>query len=217
MKRILMVFALIALLAVPALSQAAQGLYISPKLMLSVYNTGVTGKDHLRDYGIGQYGQSTFGGSIAVGYDFYPQNNFPLRAELEVALRTNASEDWSGSRGKVEANWNTTTTFLNFYYDFHNETAFTPYVGAGIGMAFQYAGYDITDYSTGNKTTMDDHNTSFAWNAGVGLAYAINENIAVDLGYRFVGINQNEVSQGDRKIKVSPYANEFSLGARFMF
>lgn len=215
MKRILALCALIAVLAVPALSNAAQGLYISPKIMLSVYNTGTVSQDGLSGYGIGQQGQSTFAGAVAAGYDFYPQQGLPLRAELELALRTNASESWSGNRGKVEGTWNSTTTFLNFYWDFHNATAFTPYVGAGLGMAFQYAGYDVKDGA--NKYFMDDRYTTFAWNAGVGLAYAVNENLAVDLGYRFVGMSQHDISQNNIKVETSPYMNEFSLGARFMF
>lgn|SRR5574344_1993214 len=218
MKRILTMLAFVATLAMaaPTLSHAAQGLYISPKIMLSVYNTGMVSREHLSGFGIGQTSKAAFGASVAAGYDFYPQQNLPLRAELELALRSNASDDWSGRSGKVESTWNSTTSFLNFYWDFHNETAFTPYVGAGLGMAFQYAGYDVK-YADGSKMSMDDRYTTFAWNVGAGMSYAVNENLAVDLGYRFVSMGQHDINQNGTKVETNPYMNEVNVGARFMF
>jgi opacity protein-like surface antigen len=65
------------------------------------------------------------------------------------------------------------------------------------------------------------HHTTFAWNAGGGLAYAFSENVSADLGYRFIGTGYCENKkwvEGDRvQLGSSPYIHEFYLGARFTF
>ena len=221
MKRILATLLLAASLLLPAVAaEAASGVYVAPKFVMSDYNLGtVSRSNNLHGFGVGSEDYWTFGGSIAVGYDFFYEHMIPLRAEFEFAVRSNASENWSGSRGKVESEWNTKTSFLNLYWDFHNSSDFVPYVGAGIGMAHQYASYDIK--SGGYKESMDESYTTFAWNAGIGVAYNINPNLAIDLGYRFVGLGNHELSQntraGEYSVKTSPYSNEFSVGARFNF
>ena len=55
--------------------------------------------------------------------------------------------------------------------------------------------------------------TSFAWNAGLGVSYAITDMISMDLAYRFVSFGnvENDV------LSSNPYANEFSLGMRVAF
>ena len=40
------------------------------------------------------YTQNTVGGGIYVGYDFYPQNQVPVRTEIEYAIRTNSTTTW---------------------------------------------------------------------------------------------------------------------------
>ena len=120
----------------------------------------------------------------------------------------------------MKGTWNSSTLFANLFWDFHNDTAFTPYVGAGLGMAFNYVGYDFTD-NNGNKFSADDRFTNFAWNVGAGVAYNFNENFAVDASYRFVGLGYNEVSatSNGRKYEIGnrPYNNEFMVGLRFAF
>lgn len=76
--------------------------------------------------------------------------------------------------------WNNSTLFANLFWDFHNDSAFTPYIGAGLGLAFNYTGYDFTT-NNGDKFSVDDRFTNFAWNVGVGASYSFNENLALTL------------------------------------
>ena len=86
-----------------------------------------------------------FGGAIAIGYDFNKRLGAPVRLELEYALYSDAKAKDSGhetwSNGAWERDSSTTTIgvqtlFANAYFDFHNSSAFTPYVGFGLGMSF---------------------------------------------------------------------------------
>ena len=225
MKRIIAALALVLTLALPGMAAAeGTGMYLAPKFLMSIQSTGNTERtDALAGSGVDSYSQFTLGGAFALGYDFWPQQMLPLRAEIEFALRGNNEKTWSDGGqyiNEVKGTWNSSTLFANLFWDFHNDTAFTPYVGAGLGMAFNYVGYDFTD-NNGNKFSADDRFTNFAWNVGAGVANNFNENFAVDASYRFVGLGYNEVSatSNGRKYEIGnrPYNNEFMVGLRFAF
>ena len=158
-----------------------------------------------------------------MGYDFWPQQMLPLRAELEFAMRGNNEKTWTDGGAavrQVKGTWNSSTLFANLFWDFHNDSIMTPYVGAGLGMAFNYAGYDFTD-NAGNKFSGDERVTNFAWNVGTGVAFNINDHFAIDAGYRFVSLGYTDVkvSSGGNNYNIGnrPYSNEFMLGLRYGF
>lgn len=240
MKRVIAALALCLAFALPAQAEVS-GVYMGLKVIDSMQNTGNVSQDKLDGFGVGQFGQNTFGGGIFIGYDFYPKMQLPIRAELEYAIRSNMQETWESEHaagningravdGRVEtdAQWNAQTVFANFYYDFHNDSAFTPYVGAGLGLAFVNTKYTMNAVGSidGNRGEVEigsasEMNTNFAWNVGLGCSYAFTENISLDAAYRFVSLGHTEVSKniGGQEISVetSPYANEFSLGLRVTF
>ncbi|MDR3357369.1 MAG: outer membrane beta-barrel protein [Desulfovibrio sp.] len=227
MKRGIAVLAVVFTLLAPSLSAAeGTGMYLAPKFLMSFQNTGTMSRSsHLQGSGLDSYSQFTLGGGLAAGYDFWPQQMLPLRAEVEFALRGNSEKGWNSDGAAfvddIKGTWNNSTLFANLYWDFHNDSALTPYVGGGLGMAFNYTGYDFYDKNIRTKISMDDHYTNLAWNLGAGVAFSFNDNFAVDLGYRFVYLGYNEVSTivGGSKVEISnrPYNNEFMLGLRFMF
>jgi opacity protein-like surface antigen len=215
MKPIIGSLALAALLSVPSLAQAeGTGLYVAPKAGLGWLNgydmkyVFSNGEDSDK-YSVGS--DSTYSGAIAVGYDF-KRLGVPVRAELEYALFSNAKSkekkrfdytyDWA------EVNLRPTigikTLFANGYYDFHNSSAFTPYVGLGLGLSFvdmKVKGRtewgeddtvtDVFTFSFGKKTT-----TNFAWNLSGGFSYALTDRIGLDLGYRFAWIGKGKTKKG---------------------
>jgi opacity protein-like surface antigen len=225
-KRLIVTGLLVFALASPAAAEV-NGVYAGLKFIDSIQSTGHVSKTNLSGWGVGSYAQNTVGGGVFVGYDFHSKFRIPVRAEIEYAVRTNMNTSWSSSydySSNIDARWNLQTLFVNAYFDFHNSTSFTPYIGAGIGVGFinnTYKGF-VSGYGVEldlySKTKM---NAVFAWNVGVGCSYAFTENVSVDLAYRFVGLGYNEVSArpliDKTKIGTSPYANEFSLGLRFTF
>jgi len=221
MKRGILCFVLAAFLALPALAAAeVQGVYVAPKFLVGIQDSGQLHRRNVDTDLFKQYSQAVFGGALAVGYNFAPKFNAPIRTEVEFALRSNASNKRDGSVGGVswetKQTTNLSTLFFNAYFDINTGTPLTPYIGGGLGMAFNYtevrgelAGITVVD--------KDRYDTTFAWNAGGGVSYAFTENVAADLGYRFIGAGYREVKVGGAKVGSSPYINEFYLGGRFTF
>ena len=217
MKRLILALAMVFALALPSVSSAASGMYLAPKFLMTVQNTGIVDRSNsMGGLGLDPYSQFTLGGALAAGYDFWPQQMLPLRVEIEFAMRGNSETEWSGFHGTSEMTFNSTTLLANVYYDFHNSTAFTPYIGAGLGLAFNYLGVD-TEYYGGGGDSMDDRQTNFAWQVGVGVAYAINENIAVDAAYRYLDLGYTQLDSHGYDMGIRPYNHEFMLGLRFGF
>ena len=221
MKRFFVAFALVCALAFPNIASAGNGMYLAPKFMMAFQNTGTVERSGMSGFGIDKYNQFTLGGAFAVGYDFWPQNMLPLRIELEGALRGNSEKEWNGHNGSAKETFNATTLFGNVYYDFHNESAFTPYVGAGLGFAFNYFGIDTHDDLGRNRGSQDERRTNFAWNVGGGVAFAVNDQVSIDAQYRYVDLGYTEVSSNyggeSQSVGIRPYNHEIMLGLRWGF
>ncbi|MDR2821212.1 MAG: outer membrane beta-barrel protein [Desulfovibrio sp.] len=223
MKRGIAILAFILTIVLPGSALAeGSGMYLAPKFLMSFQDTGrVERSAALAGSSVNEYSQFTLGGALALGYDFWPQQMLPIRAEIEFALRGNSEKTWNNDNGRSEirGTWNNSTLFANLFWDFHNDTPFTPYIGAGIGAAFKYIGYDFS--GPGEKFSANDRFTDFAWNAGAGVAYNLNEQFTVDAAYRFVNMGYDEVKARSNgvtyRVGNSPYNNEFMLGLRFAF
>ena len=221
MKRLIASLVLALTLVAPSIASAAQGLYLTPKFMMTVQNTGTVERSGwLAGHGLDNYSQFTLGGAIAAGYDFWFSHMIPIRAELELALRGNSETSDSGRWGSSKLTTNSTTLLANVYYDFHNSTAFTPYVGAGIGLAFNYLGVDMHHYGVNDAAwsgSSDDRSTNFAWQVGAGVAYSFNENMAIDAGYRYLDLGYTETKTNGTSVGIRPYNHEVMVGLRIGF
>jgi opacity protein-like surface antigen len=188
------------------------GFYVAPRFLDSLTNTGeISGGDRASKT------RNTIGGALAAG--FYLNrlgSRLPRRAEVEYAARSDARASWSRSRatdtGKFKALFNVQTLQANLYWDIDTGTAFKPFVGGGLGASFIYA-----DYTRGDGRSYDDKTTGFAWNAGAGIAYDLNESVTVDLAYRFAGFGHAEAKTQGSTTKNYMTANEFLLGLRLNF
>ncbi len=248
MKRFLSLLALVGMMTFPSLALAGDqiGVYVTPKfiagwtVMDNMKTKWGEGADPGFAMNIGDKTKGTVGGGLAIGYDFSRQFQVPVRMELEYAAFSEVKGSKSGSVSAADVgfdgHWSAKqklqiqTLFLNAYYDFHNSTAFTPYVGAGIGMAFLNTKGDIggwddtagdgTSGSTGSRTV-----TNFAWNVGAGVGYDITENFTVDLGYRFAGLGEaqtkwikDDTGYNWAKAKAEAvYMHQVMLGLRVTF
>lgn len=80
---------------------------------------------------------------------------------------------------------------VNGYVDLGTWYGFTPFVGAGVGVAFQQF-HGMTDWGTGPSnfggygTAPDTNRTQLAWALMAGVDYAIAPNWQLELGYRYV-------------------------------
>lgn len=184
--------------------------YVSGKLIYS--DVGVDATDSWRTGSRPGSDKSNFdndvwGMSVAGGVSM-PTIGGALRTELELNIKEDGKKSNGGNRAEIENN----SLMINAYYDIDTGTKFTPYVGGGIG----YAHLKGTVNSRLGK--MSESSNEFAWNVGAGIAYAVNENIAIDLGYRYsdFGSIEKEYLPG-REFKADIDASEFLLGARYSF
>ncbi len=165
----------------------------------------------------------TVGG--AIGYNFAGMG-LPVRAEAEYLYHNQFKYDGTNgthatSTGSYTAKLDIHTVFANFYYDIKTGTAFTPYVGAGLGLAIIQQKVSSTFR---NWATTDDGSTTatnFAWNVGAGVGYAVTDNIIIDLGYRYTSFGDSKAkgnAANTQEFKVKDItSHEALLGLRYQF
>ncbi len=127
---------------------------------------------------------SAFAVGGGVGYRF----NENLRADV----RLDYGGEYSVAPG---ADMSVTTVLGNLYFDIPTDTAFTPYVGAGLG--YGWASID---------NASDKDGVAYGLMAGVGID--LSENITIDAGYRF----RDVVTSGS-----DPMEHQVLTGLRFEF
>jgi opacity protein-like surface antigen len=110
-------------------------------------------------------------------------------------MRADVTADWAGDYDVAPgADMSTTTVLGNLYFDWANESAFTPYVGAGLG-------YGWVDDAP-------DNDSGIAYGLAAGVSMGLTDNIDLDVGYRFRDIM---ISGSD------PQEHVVSAGVRFNF
>lgn len=93
----------------------------------------------------------------------------------------------------VRASVRTNTLMFNLYYDFAPLHAFTPYVGAGIGVA--RVELDDVVFTNGAIARLGDGSeTTFAWSLMAGVSTGLGRGVILDVGYRYLDLG--DVSAG---------------------
>ena len=179
--------------------------------------TGRVGGSSLDDSWFGEVGfgcsivrRSMVGGSI---------KDAPVEVSTPTGLRGDVTFGFHGSRSfkgvpvspppppaevplppvydPVHASVRANTLMFNLYYDLAQIHGFTPYVGAGIGMAF----IDLknTTFSNGSIIQLGDASeTNLAWSLMAGVATDIGRGIMLDVGYRY--LNMGDIAVSDPSI-----------------
>ena len=166
-----------------------------------------------------------------------------LRTELELGWNSKAGDknlydivisqgnagDYNGEHYQV--NTSVWTGMFNVYYDFDTGTKLMPYINAGVG----YAHLKTKAHTWGKMgqgpydINFKEDANNFAWNIGLGVSYALTDNLSVDLGYRYTdfgNIKSNPVIAGETIGMKGPfivdgdmkfYMHEVNLGLRYAF
>lgn len=164
---------------------------------------------------------------VGAGYAFNDQ----LRADVTISRMHNFTYDHQlfdsidNIYERFKQDVNSTQFLVNGYYDIVNYCNFTPYVGAGLGIAYNQA--KTMKNVTLGAFQKGSHRTDFAWNIGAGVAYKLTQNFAVDLGYKYHNLGKIKSSQtvvladGSSEIE-SPFrsklrAHAVTIGIRYTF
>lgn len=165
-----------------------------------------------------------FGADGALGYDF---GSFRADAEFTYLTAKSVFDVDKTSRRKDNATADDTLTVLaataNAWYDLDTGTAWSPYIGIGVGAANVQV-----KLATGENTDQvyfEGNGWGFAYQAGVGVAVEVLTGFSFVGGYQFFGTLETKVTHSDADTKpaeagtVSPtlMAHGVHLGMRFLF
>lgn len=106
------------------------------------------------------------------------------------------------------------TGLANVYYDLDTHTPWTPYAGAGIGLA--HTDYEMTIPAFGKL--MDDTDDVFAYQLSAGVGYAFTENVTAFGGYRYMHFNHAKlVAVSGATPHAENVNHDVQVGVRYSF
>lgn len=119
----------------------------------------------------------------------------------------------------------TYTLMANFYKDLGRYGPVTPYVGAGIGIAYnQMAETYFTGTPTLTNKIYGDNDIALAWSLMAGIGYQISDRAIIDVGYRYLDMGKITSQRHDNAGNINPRvtvddlaAHEFKVGLRYHF
>lgn len=186
---------------------------ISPAVPVVPVATAVAGDVIASNFYGQNLGMATFVGA-GVGYQFNNWLRFDVTAEYRGSSAFSAIDSYSivglgGTanpdtlRNFYKGNLSSFVAMANGYVDLGTWHRITPYVGAGVGVAYNMVhgltdqgfryNYDpgIPGYGPGAPTggfARNGAKTSFAWALMAGLGYDVTQNLKLEVGYRYLNL-----------------------------
>lgn len=165
-----------------------------------------------------------FGADGALGYDF---GSFRADAEFTYLTAKSVFDVDKTSRRKDNATADDTLTVLaataNAWYDLDTGTAWSPYIGIGVGAANVQV--KLATGENTNQVYFEGNGWGFAYQAGVGVAVEVLTGFSFVGGYQFFGTLETKVTDGkkenattdDHTVSPTLMAHGVHLGMRFLF
>jgi opacity protein-like surface antigen len=119
--------------------------------------------------------------------------NDMLRTELELSHGSNNANSFKFNGGAFDpASGPISATYMlgNVWLDIPTQTAFTPYIGGGLGVGWATADVSFNGNIFGygpNKS-----GGALAYQVGAGVKFNVSQNIDLDIGYRFKGLGKTD-------------------------
>jgi len=209
MKKILLIISVcLPAFFFTSFAYSAEGLYVSGNVGFAMASDSDY-KDPVYS-GLTTTGEYDTGPALgaAVGYGFGQ-----IRVEGEIFYQKNDMDTVSISGASLDATGDVTALafLINGYFDFVNDSAFTPYISAGLG----YAQIDLNDfnYTGSGDPDFSSDDSVFAYQVGVGVGYAVTDTLTIDLKYRYMGAEDPEFEDTEAEFA----SHDFLLGVRFYF
>jgi opacity protein-like surface antigen len=165
---------------------------------------------------------------IGAGYRI----NENLRADFSVNYRSGFKYTAGRNFKNLDQSFNqkvkSLSGMINAYYDIGEfSNIFKPYVGAGLGIARNKAQNFRLNFPSSSVDQYGKTKTNFAWQVGTGSLIKIDDNINLNIGYRYVDLGtvttktNYATSLGrignETPIKSKLTAHEFVAGVTFSF
>lgn len=156
---------------------------------------------------------------LRINQDFRVETELGYRVNDADSLTVNGAGALAGLSAAADGEITAMSLMLNGYGDMdifsHNKNMnyIKPYIMGGIGMARIDA-----DVSGGGVQMVDDDDTAFAYQIGLGIGYSFSETTAFDLGYRYFAVSNLEFNDAAGNPFDSEYNNHTVLiGLRHEF
>lgn len=166
------------------------------------------------------------GASGALGYDF---GSFRADAEFTYLSSNFVFGVDKTDRRQNSDKANDTLTVLagtaNAWYDLDTGTAWSPYIGVGVGAANLQVKLREEGKETQAAPNFDGSGWGFVYKAGVGVAVEVLSGFSLVAGYQFFGTLETTVTAGktnnnatdDHTVKPTLMAHGLNVGLRFLF
>lgn len=157
-------------------------------------------------------------GAVSLGYappsTMQPFSNMRFEAELGYHFHGLDSLVLSGTPTATNGDIKAMSYMGNLYYDFRNESGWTPYLGAGAGGARVM----LSKNSGIGNTDRQDNVFAYQFMAGVFYAPRSMPMTEWGIGYRYFVAQDPEFASATTPIKLDDFtAHSVELGARFRF
>jgi len=124
--------------------------------------------------------------SLSLGYALPDSSRYHGgRIEIEAGWRQNGVDQLEFAEGTFSGGGDVTawSLLLNSYGERRNVGPWTPYVGAGLGVA----SVSLDSLTVGGSPLADDDDLVLAYQVGVGVDYEFSSRWNIDFGYRYFG------------------------------
>ncbi len=130
---------------------------------------------------------------------------------------------------QITSSISTFTAMINTYYDLGQWRGLVPYVGAGIGIAYnmmeEYRLPPTPTFPNTPVVSSGDNDLALAWSLMAGAGYQISDRAIFDFGYRYISLGHANTARNDNfgqaqtsRLSVEHQgAHEFKVGLRYHF
>ena len=151
------------------------------------------------------------GFSHSVGYKF----ESGLRADMEFAFRevnpNEGTSETSGGTTTIDGDYTVKSMLANMSYDFDWGDRFQPYVGYGVGMAWQEV--DLEKFDNVDSGIAKGNATTFAYQLMLGVHMPVWDNMDLAFGYRYFGTPDPDLENFTTELDI----HSLEIGIRYYF
>ena len=203
MKKLMLLAGVACLFAANANAEVNQ--YVSAKVSYDLNKLNVRESAADADVSHARLDKELFGTHVAYGVQAgYVRAEVELNNSRDIKRNYVSDENFSVEHFRMYKH----SVMANAYFDMLTCTAWTPYVGAGIGLSYLKA-----DFGEEAKSAYN-----LGWQVMGGITYDVNSNWTLDLGYRYADNGRVRKNWGAGKAtKVSARDHEIMFGARYSF
>lgn len=196
-------------IVVPAAAFADEGFYLGANL-----GVNMPGNSKYED-STGEASVDTnlgFSGAVSAGYQF--QSNWRLQADLAARINSVDEITGTGATSPFDGNVDAYSLLADAIYGIPTGTKFTPYIGAGLGLAVVKA----RNVQTVLGTNVNDTDVVFAYQGIAGIEYDISPTWKASLDYKYLRTADPKFEADNAsEVKTDYEDHTVTVGLRYLF